>query len=535
MSKSSHRNRKLCASFSIAALVLVSNLADAEIYKWRDHMGRTQYSDKPPVQTFTKIVKSEIVNAMQSKELCALPTSTATNTKSPTASLFNFSFFPQTTVKATSRPNVFDAPSFATRAPVQAQYSPLSAARTLSTRGRSVTVFGLPVPSSVGSIGRSIISNFGFSSRPASFTTSNPTTGVTPRATTPAPVVAAAPPLPVVSAAAVKVATAAPAPTNTSPTPSSAPNIVQTALMPAVDISKNIVPAAGAATQNIQAADPVNHLQEGSGAFRTSCNVSHMGNDDPIVFPNQPGAAHHHTFFGNTTANAATNIGNLSAAGNSTCAGGTLNRSAYWIPSMIDTRTNTPIKPGGMLAYYKSGAIVAGRDITAPPKGLRMISGDAKATSEQYGQSDFSCFNNATGAHLGGGKSIPVCGGGSFIRMHIAYPQCWDGVNLDSPNHKDHMAWALDGGTRLPNQCPASHPIPIPSIAMNIDFPVTDTSANWRLASDNYSTSQPGGYSIHCDWANGWDIATINKVVSNCLKTSIDCGVDNLGNNSALF
>ena len=39
---------------------------------------------------------------------------------------------------------------------------------------------------------------------------------------------------------------------------------------------------------------------ETGGAFRLLCNWSKMSNDDPIVYPGQPGAAHHHTFFGNT-------------------------------------------------------------------------------------------------------------------------------------------------------------------------------------------------------------------------------------------
>ena len=41
------------------------------------------------------------------------------------------------------------------------------------------------------------------------------------------------------------------------------------------------------------------------GAFRIPCAYSHMAFDDPIVYPGRPGAAHLHTFFGNTGTNAA--------------------------------------------------------------------------------------------------------------------------------------------------------------------------------------------------------------------------------------
>ena len=53
-------------------VILSSNVANAEIYKWRDNRGVTQYSDRPPVSGFAKATRSEIVNALQTKDLCAV-------------------------------------------------------------------------------------------------------------------------------------------------------------------------------------------------------------------------------------------------------------------------------------------------------------------------------------------------------------------------------------------------------------------------------------------------------------------------------
>ncbi len=105
-----------------------------------------------------------------------------------------------------------------------------------------------------------------------------------------------------------------------------------------------------------------------------------MINDDPLVRPNQPGTAHHHTFFGNTTTNAKSDLMTFASTGNSTCNGGIMNRSAYWVPSMIDTSTHMPIKPDGILFYYKTGDFSAMPTaiITPPPKRLRMIAGNSK-------------------------------------------------------------------------------------------------------------------------------------------------------------
>jgi Domain of unknown function (DUF1996) len=56
-----------------------------------------------------------------------------------------------------------------------------------------------------------------------------------------------------------------------------------------------------------------------TGSFRTVCDYSHMAFDDPIVKPGQPGAAHLHTFFGNTQTDAFSTYESLLAKGKATC------------------------------------------------------------------------------------------------------------------------------------------------------------------------------------------------------------------------
>ena len=49
--------------------------------------------------------------------------------------------------------------------------------------------------------------------------------------------------------------------------------------------------------------------------------------------------------------------------------------------------------------------------------------------------------------------------------------------------------------------CPATHPGMIPEITLNLNYKMTvaKQAANWRLASDNYATTLPRGYSTHAD------------------------------------
>jgi hypothetical protein len=44
---------------------------------------------------------------------------------------------------------------------------------------------------------------------------------------------------------------------------------------------------------------------------------------------------------------------------------------------------------------------------------------------------------------------------------------CWDGKNLDTPNHMDHVAHPTDGPASfamVDGPCPASHPVKIPQV-----------------------------------------------------------------------
>lgn len=271
--------------------------------------------------------------------------------------------------------------------------------------------------------------------------------------------------------------------------------------------------------------DRGNVATDGVGAFRTICAYSHMAFDDPIVFPGQPGMSHLHAFFGNTGTNAYSTAESLATTGNSTCAGGIANRSAYWVPAMIDTATNKPIVPSDPIWYYKSGYYgIAAKDINPMPAGLRIIAGNMRAEGPQ----DFihwACRNGS----IPNSASIPNCEVGDHVMMSIDFPQCWDGVNLDSPDHKSHMAYPSGGA------CPSTHPKAIPVISLNVLYLVhtANQSKTWRLSSDN--TALPPGYSIHADWFDGWNPDIRNTWIENCDRASVDCHAYLLGDGRMLY
>ncbi len=262
--------------------------------------------------------------------------------------------------------------------------------------------------------------------------------------------------------------------------------------------------------------------KDGTSAFRTVCQFSHMLPDDPIVAPGSPGASHLHVFWGNTSTDASSTEASIAGTGNGTCRGGIGNRTAYWAPAVIDTRTGAPQAPRLIHVYYKSGYNgLAPGQMTMLPQGLRMIAGDYRASSWQGWNTVWKCSGTPAASH----ESIPDCPVGEDVEMMLMFPQCWDGVRLDSVDHKQHMAYP-SGGT-----CPATHPVAVPQVTYTMLYPVTVTSqpSAWRLASDGYDPSLPGGYSIHGDWFDGWDPALKRTWTQQCLQAGKDCSSHMLG------
>jgi hypothetical protein len=259
-----------------------------------------------------------------------------------------------------------------------------------------------------------------------------------------------------------------------------------------------------------------------------------MAFDDPIVYPGRAGAAHLHTFFGNTGTNAWSTDQSLRDTGNSTCLGGTVNRSAYWVPSMIDTATGKPIAPDIAVIYYKQGYMVRPSSVIQPlPPGLRMIAGDPTNSLPGTFGTRFNCHDGHITSKYG--SEIPDCDVGSQLYQEVFFPQCWDGRNLDSPDHKSHMSYPVEvsGGYA----CPASHPVALPQVSFNVAYAVQtkDATRAWRLSSDTYDTSRPGGYSSHGDWFNGWKKDVSDVWDAACIQASRDCHTNLLGDGRMLY
>lgn len=262
------------------------------------------------------------------------------------------------------------------------------------------------------------------------------------------------------------------------------------------------------------------------GAFRTVCEVSHFAYADPIVYPGQAKKGHLHMFFGNTNTNGSSTYSSLRSSGNGTCRGGIANRSAYWVPALLDG-SGSPQIPEVIHVYYKSGYEISNpRDVSVIPDGFKMLVGDSMATapqSQKTGRRDVYWTCNGAAS-----ESIGDCYG--ELKMSINFHQCSTG-ELDSADHKSHVAPPSGGACNDPR-----YPVTLPVITYHVVFKVNGT-ADWRLSSDAYPISNGnGGYSLHGDWMDGWDPDIKRTWTEHCASNpGKSCGSHILGDGRVIF
>jgi Domain of unknown function (DUF1996) len=240
--------------------------------------------------------------------------------------------------------------------------------------------------------------------------------------------------------------------------------------------------------------------------FVSSCAFSHGAPDDPIVFFGRPGASHDHSFVGNVSTNASSTLESLLAAG-TTChrAGDT---AAYWMPTLY--ADGQPVAPDHAQIYYRRTTM---RHVEAFPPGFRMIAGDAKATSPQRLRVTF--WNCGVGGGVGRTSTAPTCPDArrNALRLHVTFPSCWDGRNLDSADHQSHVAYPVGG------RCPSRFSHALPQISLIYRYPTTG-GAGVTLASG-------GQLSAHADFVNAWRQADLEALVDGCLNALRHCARGN--------
>ena len=261
-------------------------------------------------------------------------------------------------------------------------------------------------------------------------------------------------------------------------------------------------PAAGAPAGAPDA--PVTGAQGRVPQFLVECPFSHALADDPIVFPGRPGQSHMHVFFGNETANAASTLASLEAG--STVCNQRLDRASYWAPALY--RDGAMVMPAGSVAYYRPGEGVDPATVQPYPEGLKMIAGDSSALQPQ----STAVVAWTCGTGIARDAAPPVCPAGRPLRMLVTFPDCWNGTDVDSVDHRSHMAYSSHGA------CPADHHVAVPQLQFSVIYDFSGDPHGLSLASGPLTTA-------HADFFNAWDPAKLKSEIEACLHRGVICGV----------
>eukprot|EP00889_Picochlorum_renovo_P002710 jgi/Picre1/29740/NNA_005122.t1 len=284
--------------------------------------------------------------------------------------------------------------------------------------------------------------------------------------------------------------------------------------------------------------------------FTVDCGIVAIERSDPLVFP---GAVSKHTHvvagsdaFGPSATNA------ILRQGSCTSCDVKEDKSAYWTPHLyvapsgakgqlqedIEAQGGVPVplvNGNAFVIYYKLITDKGERqdnddekwgEIVPFPKDFRMLVSESMIKEKT--KSAAILFNHPlTYKCLGFGdqrdtEDFPsnpeLCTGG--LRTQLTFPSCWDGQNSDSADHGSHVSYPT--GSWAGSPCPASHPIRLPTLFIEVIYKTTDIkeelAKGWKLMFPGMPNQflDSGGPLFHADFMNGWQQDFLTKAVNEC-------------------
>ncbi|MET7982013.1 MULTISPECIES: DUF1996 domain-containing protein [unclassified Streptomyces] len=287
---------------------------------------------------------------------------------------------------------------------------------------------------------------------------------------------------------------------------------------------------------NVQ--NPQPQADASRGEFVSSCGVNANGlfnSDNVIVAPGVTNGAHHfHDYIGNQSNNAFASDDDLAKADTSCQDKG--DKSTYYWPVVRlqnGKQERDAGAPGGG-TEGNAGQIVTPKQVTltfvgsprgkvtAMPRLLRIITGDAKAFVN--GNANANASWSCTGFEDRQLKDkYPLCPQGSDVVRTFKFQSCWDGANIDSANHRTHVAFADAQGN-----CPGNFkaiPQLVQRIVYDIDAPSLQDGGRTSplFAVDSFPENLHKPVTDHGDFINVFDEGLMKDMV-DCINSGRKCG-----------
>jgi hypothetical protein len=153
--------------------------------------------------------------------------------------------------------------------------------------------------------------------------------------------------------------------------------------------------------------------------------------------------------------------------------------------------------------------------VAAMPLGLRVLYGDAKQSTN--GPANARPSWTCTGFEDRLTDLYPICPKGSKVERIHAFPNCWDGKNTDSENHRTHIVFADRQG-----KCPQGFKnVPQLQVTLVYDIP-QDVQQAKQYKVDAFAQEKHNPRSDHDDFANVMSRQIMGRLV-NCINSGKVC------------
>ncbi|MGW0581043.1 DUF1996 domain-containing protein [Streptomyces sp. NPDC002920] len=265
-----------------------------------------------------------------------------------------------------------------------------------------------------------------------------------------------------------------------------------------------------------------------TGSYAEDCGRNTEGhrNADNVVFsPGVPGGAHHtHDYIGNRSTNAHSTNASLASAA-TTCEGG--DHSAYYWPVVrrLD-RAGADADAVGGGRDGNTGAIVTAASVrvefrgnpagpvVAMPRFLRLVTGDPVAHLNSLPQvhAQWGCSGHPERFTT----RYTRCPAGSGVTRTFDFPSCWDGLNIDSADHRGHVVFPAAGGI-----CP-QNTFPVPQLRVTVGY---DLPPGTPYAVDSFPEQVRDPKTDHALFVNVMTERQMAQVVG-CLNEGRNCRGD---------
>jgi hypothetical protein len=179
----------------------------------------------------------------------------------------------------------------------------------------------------------------------------------------------------------------------------------------------------------------------------------------------------------------------------------------------LPNNTGGIVRPASVRIEYRGNAT---SKVAPMPKFLRALTGDAKPISR--GPANARATWTCSGFTDRLSDKYPICPPGQQVQRVQDFPGCWDGKNIDSTNHRDHVAFA---DTRTGACKQGFTAIPQLRITLSYDIP-RDVQTKGQYALDSFPEEDHNPFSDHNDFINVNSAQTMQKIAT-CINKGKTC------------